>query len=147
MNFLLWTKRSHGSTNFDTFRCFGENLPNSLYHFPNCKSVFLQTCMTLQCHEGYFLCTYLGQKWYNLRERDQSKWKYWRFVSAHVKIYQILVIFEITNWFFLVSWEITPQYFFSWNFIYFQQKDPFKVQISWNQKSEIWHFDGPLLSK
>ena len=28
-----------------------------------------------------------------------------------------------------VSWDITPLYFFSWNFIYFQQKEPIKVQI------------------
>ena len=31
-----------------------------------------------------------------------------------------------------VSWDITPLYFFSWNFIYFQQKEPIKVQIWWN---------------
>ena len=28
------------------------------------------------------------------------------------------------------SWDIIPQYFFSWNFIYF--KEPIKVQIWWN---------------
>ena len=31
-----------------------------------------------------------------------------------------------------VSWDITPLYFFSWNFIYFQQKKPIKVKIWWN---------------
>ena len=31
-----------------------------------------------------------------------------------------------------VSWDATPLYFFSWNFIYFQHKDPIKVQIWWN---------------
>ena len=31
-----------------------------------------------------------------------------------------------------VSWDKTPLYFFSWNFIYFQQKEPIKVQIWWN---------------
>ena len=30
-----------------------------------------------------------------------------------------------------MSWDITPLYFFSWNFIYFQQKKAIKVQISW----------------
>ena len=30
-----------------------------------------------------------------------------------------------------VSWDITPLYFFSWNFIYFQQKKAIKVKISW----------------
>ena len=29
------------------------------------------------------------------------------------------------------SWGITPLYFFSWNFIYFQQKELIKVQIWW----------------
>ena len=32
-----------------------------------------------------------------------------------------------------VQWEITPLYFFSWNFITsFRQKEPIKVQILWN---------------
>ena len=33
---------------------------------------------------------------------------------------------------FSVSWDITPLYFFSWNFIYFQQKEPVKVWIWWS---------------
>ena len=47
------------------------------------------------------------------------------------------------------SWDITPLYFFSWNFIYFQQKKPIKVQIWWNFRwaVEILHFDGLLLFK
>ena len=40
--FLLWTKGSHQSSNFDTFKCSGENWQNSLYHFPSYKSAFLQ---------------------------------------------------------------------------------------------------------
>ena len=35
-------KISHQSLNFDTFECSGENLPNSSFHFPNHKSVFLK---------------------------------------------------------------------------------------------------------
>ena len=42
IHFLLWTKGSHQSPNFDTFKCSGENLPNFSCHFPNHKSVFLQ---------------------------------------------------------------------------------------------------------
>ena len=42
INFLLWTKESHQSLNFDTFECSGEKLPNSSCHFPNQKSVSLQ---------------------------------------------------------------------------------------------------------
>ena len=33
IHFLFWTKGSHQSPNFDTFKCFGENLPNVLCHF------------------------------------------------------------------------------------------------------------------
>ena len=40
--FLLWTKGSHQSLNFDTFECSGENVPNFSYHFSNNKSAFLQ---------------------------------------------------------------------------------------------------------
>ena len=42
IHFLLWAKGSHQSSNFDTFECSGENLPNSSCHFPSKKSVFLQ---------------------------------------------------------------------------------------------------------
>ena len=42
MDFLLFIKRSHQSPNFETFKCSGENLPNSSCYFLNRKSVFLQ---------------------------------------------------------------------------------------------------------
>ena len=42
IHFLLWTKGSYQSFNFDTFECSGENLQNSSCHFPSNKSVFLQ---------------------------------------------------------------------------------------------------------
>ena len=42
IHFLLWAKGSHQSSNFDTFKCSGKNLPNSSFHFPSSKSVFLQ---------------------------------------------------------------------------------------------------------
>ena len=31
-----------------------------------------------------------------------------------------------------VSWDITRLYYFSWNSVYFQQKESIKVQICWN---------------
>ena len=40
--FLLWTKGSHQSSNFDTFKFSGENLPNFSGLFSNHSSVFLQ---------------------------------------------------------------------------------------------------------
>ena len=86
IHFLLWTKGSHGSPNFDTFQCSGENLRNSSCHFPKHKLVFIQI---LHHSSG--------------------------------------------------SWDIIPQYFFSWNLLYFQRKEPIKVQISWNL---MWAFES-----
>ena len=37
-----------------------------------------------------------------------------------------------------VSRDITSLYFFSWNCICFQQKEPIKVQIWWNVTWEVW---------
>ena len=42
MPFLVWTKGSHQSSNFGTFNCSCENLPNFLCPFSNHWSVFLQ---------------------------------------------------------------------------------------------------------
>ena len=73
-----------------------------------------------------------------MHEREQSKYKFLRLLSAQIKIRQILAIFwnksvflEILHY-SPVSWDITPLYIFSWNFICFQQKEPIKVQIWWN---------------
>ena len=43
IQFLLWIKGCHQGPNFETFKCSGENLPNSSCHFWKHKSVFLQT--------------------------------------------------------------------------------------------------------
>ena len=40
--FLLWTKGSHQSPNFDFFKFSGENMPNFSILFSNHKPVFLQ---------------------------------------------------------------------------------------------------------
>ena len=42
IHFLLWTKGSHQSPNFDNFKCSGENLPNSSCQFSNDKLIPLQ---------------------------------------------------------------------------------------------------------
>ena len=91
-------------------------------------------------------CTFLGQTLYNLHKRNQSKCKFLRLWSAWVKIHEILVIFWNNKSVFLqmlhhslVSWEIAHLYLFSWNFIYFQQKELIKVQtwrnFTWTVKS------------
>ena len=35
--FQFWIKESHQNPNFESFKCSGENLPYSSYHFPNHK--------------------------------------------------------------------------------------------------------------
>ena len=42
IHFLLWTKGSHQSPNFDTFKCSGESLPNCTFHIPNHRIAFLE---------------------------------------------------------------------------------------------------------
>ena len=41
IQFQLWTKGYHESPNFETFKCSGEDLANSLCHFWKHKLVFL----------------------------------------------------------------------------------------------------------
>ena len=67
--FLLWTKESHQSPNFESFKNSGENLPNFSCHFPNHKSVFLQnlhnSSMSWKINFLYFCSSnniYLAQK-------------------------------------------------------------------------------------
>ena len=109
------------------------------WHF---KSVLMKLCQILlvifQTTSKFFF--FLGHTLYTLHERDQSECKFFRLLSAQINIHQILVIFETINWFlfkFCTTLQyhdiyIIPLYFFTWNFIYFQQKEPIKVQIWWN---------------
>ena len=71
--FLFWTKGSHQSPNFDTSKCSGEMLPYSSCHFSNHKSVFFCLAQTI----------------YTLVTRSQLKHKFFRLLSAQVKIYEV----------------------------------------------------------
>ena len=142
MHFLLWTKWSHESTNFDTFKCSDENFPNSSCHIQNHKPVFLQilhySSDSLKITSLYFF----GQSLYTLHKRkfwriecwDQNSPNSCHFWNNKSSFLQILRHAS-------ASWDITPLYFFNWNFINFQQNEPIKVQIWWNlvsnRKSEI----------
>ena len=268
MHFLLWTKGFHQSSNFDTFKCSGENLANSSCYFPNHKSVFfanfallfslmkdnssvifylkryiifyrqnssnsscqfwnnksipLQFFIILQCQHTKILswwstkgvlpyfqprllseiltitnlwhapcrvwtCTcvfYFGEKdpiKVPILTLSSALWKFAKFfmsfsispVSFSSNITSFFSVMKDTPLSFLrsntikvqifetfrcsgqnssnschlwnnksvllqilhhslVSWDITPLDVFSWNFIYFQQKVPIKVQIWWN---------------
>ena len=139
MHFLLWTKGSHESTNLDTFKCFDENLLNSSCHFPNHKSVFLQTfhdsSVSWKITPQYFSrsnITYFARKrpikvhisetFKCLDQNWPNCCHFWNNKSVFLQI-----LYHSS-----VSWDITPLDVFSWNFIYFQQKDLIKVQIYWN---------------
>ena len=94
MHFILLTKGSHESTNFDTFKCSGKNLPKSSCHFQTTNQFFFKFCIIPQCNEKKLLCTFLGQKLYTLQKRDQSKCTFLGFLSARIRFHQILVILK-----------------------------------------------------
>ena len=72
---------------------------------------------------------FLAQALYTLVKKNPLKYKFLRFLSGRVKICQIPhVNFETTSQFLFKA----HLYFFSCNFIYFQQKEPIEVQIWWN---------------
>ena len=145
-------KRISSKSQFLHFQVSGENLPNSSCHFPNHKSVFLQIlyhfsvlCKITPLYSFRSNVIYFAQ-------------------NEPVKV-QIFETFECSGQFspnschfwnksvflnFLhlssVSWDITPLYFFDWNFLYFQQKWQWRVMLNlkkiWllvsNMTWEIW---------
>ena len=128
--FLLWIKESHQSSNVETFKCSRENLLNSSL-FSKAQVSFSSNFASLSSiikdkSSVFFRSSITG--------KDQSKCKFLRLLSAWIKIYQILVIFETTNhfsfkFFILSAIKITPLFFLTWNIIYFGQKQPIKVHI------------------
>ena len=140
IHFLLWTKGSHQSPNFDTFKCSGENLPNFSCHFPSNKSVFLQilhhSLMSWKIPPLYFFSSnniYFAQKesikvkiletfecsGENLSNSLCQSW--------NDKPIPLQILHPSS-----VSWKITPVLFFSSNNVYFAQKKLIKVKIFWD---------------
>ena len=119
IQFLLWAKGSHQSSNFDTFECSGENLPNSSCHFLSNKSVFPQIfhrfSMAWKISPVYFFSSnniYFAQKelikvkifetfvcsGHNL---SNSLCQFW-----NDKLIPLQILYPSS-----VLWEITPMYF------------------------------------
>ena len=137
IHFLLWTKGSYQSSNFDTFECSGENLPNSSCYFPSNKSVFLQifhhSWVLWEITPLYFFSSnniYFAQKEpievkifetseCSGQNLSNSLYQFWNDKSIPLQILYPS----------LVSWAMTPLYLFSSNNIYFAQKEPIKVNI------------------
>ena len=138
IHFLLWAKGSYQSSNFDTFKCSGENLQNSSCHFPSNKSVFLQilhhSSVSWKITSLYFFSSnniYFAQKetikikilgtFFECSGQNLSNFlcQFWNNKSIPL---QILYLSS-------VSWKIIPLYFFSSNNAYFAQKEPIKVKM------------------
>ena len=136
MPFLLWTKGSHQGLNFETFKCYGENSTIFSCHFPKQKSFFLQilhqSSESWKITHVYFFSSniiYLAQKKQNkvqafdiFKCSSQNSPNFYHFWNNKSVVLQ-------TGHHSSVLSDITPLYFFTWNFIFFQQKEPIKVQI------------------
>ena len=89
---------------FETFECAGENLSNRSSRFWKHKSVFFHILHHFSVPSNItplqFLCTIFTQALYILVKISSLKCKFWRFLSARVKICQIHhVSFELTSQF------------------------------------------------
>ena len=134
MHFLLWTKEPHENTNFDTFKCASGNLQNSSCHFPKHSWGFLQISLyfsvSWKITSVYFFRSnviYLAwerpfklQIFETFECLDQNPSSSCHFWNRKLVFVQILHHSSL-------SWDIAPLYIFSWNFIYFQQKEPMTV--------------------
>ena len=149
-HFLLWTKGSQKSSNFDTFECSGENLSNFSCHVPSNMSVFLQilhhSSMSWKVAPPLYLFSskdiYFAQKkLINVKLSEtfecsgqnlsNSLCQFWKDESIPLQI-----LYPSS-----VSWKITLLNFFSSNNIYFAQKEPIKVNIF-----ETFEYSGQNLS-
>ena len=101
--FLLWTKGSHQSPNFDTFKCSGEICQISQVFFQTIIQFFFKICITLQCRERRLLYTFVAQTIYTLVTRRQLKHNFVGLSSAWVKICEVLY----------VSFKTTSQFLFN----------------------------------
>ena len=129
---------------FEIFECSGRNLPNSSCHFPNGKQVFLQILHDSSVSWKITPLYFFRSKIIYFAQRDQSKCIFWTLLSAQIKIHQVLGNFETINSFFfkfcisIFSIMIhNNSTYYSWNYIYFQQKEATKVQIWWSSPEQL----------
>ena len=99
IHFLLWIKGSHQRPSFETFRCSGENFPYSSCHFPNRKSVFLQSFHHFSVMKDNPSVFFRSNVIY-FAQKKPIKVEILRISRAQIKIHQILVIFETAIQFF-----------------------------------------------
>ena len=148
-HFLLWTKGSYQSSNFDTFKCSGENLQNSSCHFPSNNSVFLQilhhSSVSWEITPLYFFSsknTYFAQKEpikvkiFVTFECSGQKLSDFLFQFWNDESIPLQILYSSS-----VSWKIITLYFFSSSNLYFAQKEPIKMKIF-----ETFECSGQILS-
>ena len=101
----------------------------------------LDFAFTLQCHDTQFLWNFLGEALFAVDKKSPSVYNFSGFFECSNESLAIPhAIFETKRSGFIqvmhhssVSWKITPQYFFSSNLIYFEQKSP--------SKRNFWTFE------
>ena len=97
--FLLQTKGSHQSSNFDTFKCSGENLPNFSCLFSNHWSVFLQNLHNSSVPWKITPLYFYSSNNIYFCHKEPIKNFLLDFLSAWVKICEVHVNFKMTNQF------------------------------------------------
>ena len=129
----LWP---HQSTIFQTSQCCNESSPNSSCHFWNHKvriySKFALLSVSWKIAPLYFCSSNLA----DFRQNEAIKNKFSHFSelgenspNSSCNIWNHKSVFFNFQHHSSVSWEITLLCFFGWNFIWFGQKGPSKVQI------------------
>ena len=137
MHILLWKKRSHQIPVLTLSSSLVKMCQIPRVIFQTTSQFFFKFCITLRWKitSLYFFrpnVIYFAQKesikvnifetFECLGQKLSNSCHYWNNRS----------VFLQTLHHSSMSWNITPLYFFSWNFTYFQQKERMKVQIWWN---------------
>ena len=134
--FLLWIKGSHQSSNFETFKCSGENLPYSSCHFPTHKSAFLQilhhSLVSWKITPLYFSRPNI--KYFPRQEQMKLRnfWDFWVLGSNFTKFLSFVKqqISFSSNFASLFSvMKDNPSVLFRLNIKYFPQQEQMKVRI------------------
>ena len=130
-NYMLYTKRAHQRTILQTFKCSNESPPNPPCHFWNKKiRIYLNFASLFSVMKDKSSVFFSSNVIYS-EQRESSKVKFldfwmigWKFTKILMSYLELQVIFHHS----LVSCVVTVLYFFSWNFIWFQQKECIKMQ-------------------
>ena len=159
IHFLVWIKGFHQNCSFETFKCSGENLPYSSYHFPEYKSFFLQILHHSSVSwEITPLYLFRLNVVYKIKRTNQNK-HFENFKCSGQNSPNSCYIWNNKSLFLQIlhhssaSWDVTPLYLFSLNFPdILSTKGAYQstnlVNFLMNsRKSVILCLDGFLLSK